>query len=57
MIIHEGFFLDIRAIIIRDFGLASGITKGKSWVKREIHIRQEKAQIRMTLWNRQVHQS
>ena len=40
--------------VLRDYGITAGNTNGNSWVRREIHVAQDGAHIKVTLWNEQV---
>jgi hypothetical protein len=46
--------LDIQCRVMRDYGLSSGITNDRSWIKRELHVLEGNYQCRLSLWNKQV---
>ena len=39
---------------MRDYGLVTGVTNDKQWMKKEIHVMEGNTQCRLTLWNRHV---
>lgn len=48
------FFLieiDIRAVVLRDYGISTGFSNNNSWTRRELHIGHNGYQTRISLWN------
>lgn len=46
--------LDVQCRVVRDYGLITGETNDRRWMKKEVHIMEDNAQCRLTLWNNQV---
>ncbi len=51
---YRPFIIDVDIRVLRDYGITSGTTNENSWARRELHVGQDGAQIRLTLWNDQV---
>ncbi|CAF1015151.1 unnamed protein product [Rotaria sordida] len=45
---------DVHMKVLRDYGITVGNTNGNLWTRRELHVAQDGAHIRLTLWNEQV---
>ncbi|CAF5005728.1 unnamed protein product [Rotaria sp. Silwood1] len=45
--------VDIRCTVIRDYGMCTGVSNDRTWIKRELHLLEGSHQCRLTLWNKQ----
>ena len=50
----ESFYVDVHVKVLRDYGITIGTTYGHSWTRRELHVTQDTAHVKLTLWNQQV---
>ncbi|CAF4339308.1 unnamed protein product, partial [Rotaria magnacalcarata] len=48
--------VDVQVGVLRDYGITTGSTNDNTWTRRELHVHQDGAHIRMTLWNEQINQ-
>ncbi|CAF3678217.1 unnamed protein product [Rotaria sp. Silwood1] len=46
--------VDIRCTVIRDYGMCTGASNDRTWIKRELHVLEGSHQCRLTLWNKQA---
>ncbi|CAF5022767.1 unnamed protein product, partial [Rotaria sp. Silwood1] len=44
----------IRCTVIRDYGMCTGASNDRTWIKRELHVLEGSHQCRLTLWNKQA---